>query len=106
MFVVWFSICLVRNLPENPTVGRILTLKPSFLFLVFFVFLFFLVRKRRLTVTATQVAPKVAAPDSARNSSVMYRSEEIGTAPDVLPLPFPDAKVCVRVNDTIRAGLA
>lgn len=50
-------------------------------------------RKRRLSVTSTQVAPKVAAPDSARNSSVMYRSEEIGMAPDVLPLPFPDAKV-------------
>eukprot|EP00904_Undaria_pinnatifida_P013855 jgi/Undpi1/95/HiC_scaffold_1.g00095.m1 len=51
-------------------------------------------RKRRLSVTAGQVAPKVAAPDTARHSSVvMYRSEEIGTAPDVLPLPFPDAKV-------------
>ncbi|CAM9236093.1 unnamed protein product [Scytosiphon promiscuus] len=51
-------------------------------------------RKRRLSVTSTQAATKVAIAEAGRHKSVvMYTSEEIGAAPDTVPLPFPDAKV-------------
>ncbi|CAB1096392.1 unnamed protein product [Ectocarpus sp. CCAP 1310/34] len=51
-------------------------------------------RKRRLSVTSTQAAPKVAVAESRRQNSIaMYTSQEIGAAPDTVPLPFPDAKV-------------
>lgn len=51
-------------------------------------------RKRRLSVTSTQAMPKAAVEDAARHRSiVMYTSQEIGAAPDTVPLPFPDAKV-------------
>eukprot|EP00903_Cladosiphon_okamuranus_P011285 g10641.t1 len=51
-------------------------------------------RKRRLSVTSTQASPKVAAEVPGRhNSMAMYTSQEIGAAPDTVPLPFPDAKV-------------
>ncbi|CBJ28741.1 conserved unknown protein [Ectocarpus siliculosus] len=50
-------------------------------------------RKRRLSVTSTQAVPKVAVAESRRQNSIaMYTSQEIGAAPDTVPLPFPDAK--------------
>lgn len=51
-------------------------------------------RKRRLSLSASSAAIKTAEIETgSQNSVVMYRSEEIGAAPDAVPLPFPDAKV-------------
>lgn len=45
--------------------------------------------------------PKVASEVSGRhNSMAMYTSQEIGAAPDTVPLPFPDAKVLLLILPT------
>ncbi|CAN0008833.1 unnamed protein product [Ascophyllum nodosum] len=51
-------------------------------------------RKRRLSVTTVKAARKATEPNVGGKPSVlvMYRSEEIGAAPDAVPLPFPEAK--------------
>eukprot|EP00752_Nemacystus_decipiens_P010104 g9005.t1 len=66
-------------------------------------------RKRRLTVTSTQATPKAESEVSGRhNSMAMYTSQEIGAAPDTVPLPFPDAKVgtysCHGVEPSYNGG--
>jgi hypothetical protein len=48
-------------------------------------------RKRRLSVTAKRAAPKAAAPEG-RRPSTLYRAQEIGAAP-VAPLPFAETVI-------------
>ncbi|CAN0393219.1 unnamed protein product [Pylaiella littoralis] len=63
-------------------------------------------RKRRLSVTSTQAGSKEPVADLGRhNSMAMYTSQEIGAAPETVPLPFPDAKVTYwRVASVLPVG--